>query len=61
MKKEVITQISLLAESSVADVTMERPTAIVNVHVRLEVSGSRERFVACRALVRLLLHRHVGV
>jgi hypothetical protein len=39
----------------VADVTLVRPRASVDVSVRLEIAGSGERLGAHGALVRLLL------
>lgn len=55
MEEEVIFQIGVLAETAGADVAFEWPGAAVNVHVRFEVSGSRERLGAEGALVRLFL------
>jgi len=51
----VILEIGLFAESSMADVALERPGASVDVGVRLEIAGRRERLGTHRALVRLLL------
>ena len=53
----MIFEIGLFAESPVADVALEGPGARVDVGVRLEIAGSRERLGAHRALVRLLLRR----
>lgn len=55
----MVLQIRVLAESPVADVTLERPRPVVHVHVRFEVAGRRERLGAQRALVRFLLRTHV--
>ena len=53
----MIFEIGLFAEAPVADVALEGPGARVDVGVRLEIAGSRERLGAHRALVRLLLRR----
>ena len=53
----MVLEIGLLAESSVTDVTLERPGPGVNVGVRFEITGRGERLGAHRALVRLLLMR----
>lgn len=53
----MILQVRVLAEPPVADVALEGPGTIVDIHVRLEISRSRERFRAERALVRLLLEK----
>ncbi len=55
MEEKVIFQIGVLAETAGADVAFKRPGSTVNVHVRFQVSGSRERFGAEGALVRLFL------
>jgi len=43
MKKQMVLEIRLLAESPVADVALKRPSSSVHVHVRLEVARSRKR------------------
>lgn len=57
MEEEVIFQIRVLAETAGADVAFKRPGSTVNVHVRFQVSGSREWFGAEGALVRLFLYK----
>lgn len=42
MEEQVVLQIGLFAEPSLTDLTVERPTAVVHVHVRFQVSGRRE-------------------
>lgn len=51
----MILEICWLTEASFANVTLVRPGAVVNIHVRLEIAGCREGFGAQMALVRLLL------
>lgn len=51
----VIAKVGLLRESSVADVAFEGPRPGVDVHVRLEVSRSREALRAECALMWLFL------
>ena len=53
----MIFEVGLLAKSPVADVALEGPCPRVDVGVRLEISGSWERFGAHCALVRLLLEK----
>ena len=53
----MILQVGVFAESSVADVAFEGPGPIVDIHVRLEVSGCRERLGAQSAFVWLLLQQ----
>lgn len=51
----MVLEIRVFAETAVADVTLEGPGAVMDVHVRLEVSGRGEGLGAQTALVRLLL------
>lgn len=55
MQEQVVFQIRVFAESSVADVTLERPRPVVHVHVRFQISGRRERLGTQSAFVRFLL------
>lgn len=55
MQEEVVLEVGVFAEASVADVTLEGPGAVVDVHVGLEISGGWERLRAQTALVRLFL------
>ena len=59
----MIAEVGLFAETALAYVTLERPTATVHICVRLQVAWRRERLVTQRTLVRLLLwilhHKHV--
>lgn len=55
VQEQVIFQIRVLAEPSVADVTLERPRSVVHVHVRFQIAGRRERLGAQSALMRFLL------
>ena len=51
----MVSGVDLLAESPLADVTAERPDAVVNDLVGLEVLGGWEGLVAHGAFVRLVL------
>jgi hypothetical protein len=51
----VILEVGVLAEPSVADVALEGPGPIVNIHVRFEVPGCRERLGAQATFMGLLL------
>ena len=51
----MVLEVGLLREPAAAHVTLEGPGAVVDVHVALEVAGSREGLGAQLALVRLLL------
>jgi hypothetical protein len=53
----VVLKVGVLAETSVTDVALEGPGPIVNIHVRFEVPGCRERLGAQSAFVRLLLQQ----
>lgn len=53
----MILQVGLFRESPRANVTLEGPRATVHVHVRLEITGRRERLGAQAALVWLLLFK----
>lgn len=55
VQKRVIAQVRLLREAAIADVALERPGAVVDVHVALEIARRRERLRAEGALVWLLL------
>jgi hypothetical protein len=57
VQEQVILKVGVLAEPSVADVALERPGPIVNVHVRFEVPGCRERLGAQSTFMRLLLQQ----
>ena len=46
MKQHVIAKVRLFAEATVADVALERPRAVVHVHVTLEVTRGRKRLGA---------------
>jgi len=60
VQQQVVLQVRLLAEAAVADVTAVGPGAAVDVHMRAEIAGRRERLGALRALVRLLLQHTMG-
>lgn len=51
----MIFQIRVFAESSVTNVTLERPRSVVHVHVGFQIAWCRERLGAQCALVRFLL------
>lgn len=55
MQEEVIFQVGVFAETARTDVAFERPRPAVHVHVRFQISGSRERLGTKCALVRLFL------
>jgi hypothetical protein len=55
VQEQVIFQIRVFAESSVTNVTLERPRSVVHVHVRFQIARRRERLGAQCALVRFLL------
>lgn len=55
MQEQVVFQIRVFAEPSIANVTLERPRSVVHVHVRLQIAGCRKRFGAQSAFVRFLL------
>lgn len=55
VQEEVILEVGLLGESSGTDVTFEGPRAAVDIHVRLEITGSGERLGAEATFVRLFL------
>lgn len=55
MQEQVVFQIRVFAESSVANVTLKRPRTVVHVHVRFQISGCRERLGAQSAFMRFLL------
>ena len=57
MHLHVIPQVCLLAEASVAHLTLEWPGPSVHIHVTLEVPRRGERLGTQQALVRLLLYR----
>lgn len=57
MQKQVVLEVGVLAESPVAEVATVRPGPTVDVRVTLQVTGSRERLGADRALVGLLLQK----
>ena len=57
MKQNVVFQVGLLAESPVTNVALERPGAIMDVHMAAEVPGGWEGLGAQRTLVGLLLQR----
>jgi hypothetical protein len=57
VQKQVILEVGVLAEPSVADVALEGPGPIVNIHVRFEVPGCRERLGAQATFMRLLLQQ----
>ena len=61
VEQEVVLQVRLFAEASVTDVTLVRPGPVVDVHVRLEVSGSRERLGAQGTLMGLLLENKTKI
>ena len=58
VEEEVVLEVGLLAESSVADLTFEGPGAVVDVHVRSEVAGRGEGLRAETAFVRFFLRFH---
>jgi hypothetical protein len=51
----MVLEIGLFAEASVTDVALEGPGARVNVGVRFEIAGRRERLGTHGTLVRLFL------
>jgi hypothetical protein len=53
----VVLEVGVFAEPPVADVALEWPGPVVNVHVRLEVPWRREGLGAQTALVGLLLQQ----
>ena len=55
MQKQVVLEVGLLGEATAADMTLERPRAVVDVHVALQVARCREGLGAQLTLVRLLL------
>lgn len=55
MQKHVISEVGLFAESPLTDVALEGPTSVVYVHMRLEVTGCRERLGAHCTFVRFFL------
>lgn len=57
MKQNVVFQVGLLAESPVTNVALERPGAVMDVHMAAEVPGGGEGLGAQRTLVGLLLQR----
>jgi hypothetical protein len=57
VQEQVILEVGVLAEPSVADVALEGPGPIVNIHVRFEVPGCRERLGAQATFMRLLLQQ----
>lgn len=57
VQEQVILKVGMLAEPSVAYVTLEWPGPIVNIHVRFEVPGCRERLGAQSTFMRLLLQQ----
>lgn len=52
----MVLEICVFTETSVADVTFERPRSVVYVHVRFEISGCRKRFRTQTAFVRFFLN-----
>ena len=56
VQEEVILQVRLLGEASGADVTLERPGPVVDVHVRLEITRRREGLGAEAAFVWFVLY-----
>jgi len=57
VQEQVILEVGVLAEPSVADVALEGPGPIVDIHVRFEVPGCRERLGAQATFMRLLLQQ----
>ena len=55
MRQEVVPDVGVFGEASLADLAAEGPAAVVHELVRLQVAGRRERLVAVAALVRLFL------
>ena len=55
MQKEVVLEVRLFGEAAAADMTLEGPRAIVDIHVTFQVTGGREGLGAELALVRLFL------
>lgn len=55
MKQNVIFQVRLLAESPVTDFALERPGAIMDVHVTTKISRRGEGFRAQRTFMRFFL------
>lgn len=57
VQEQVILEVGVFAEPSVTDVALEGPGPIVNIHVRFEVPGCRERLGAQATFMRLLLQQ----
>jgi len=55
VQKKMILEIGLLAEASIADGTLVRPVAVVDVSVGLQVTGCWKRLSTHVALVGLVL------
>lgn len=55
MDVHVILQIGWLTETTIANMTLEGPAAVVHVHVRLEITWCGKTLRAQVALVRFLL------
>lgn len=58
MQEQVVFQIRVFAEPSVAYVTLERPRSVVHVHVRFQITGRWERLGAQSAFMRFLLRTY---
>jgi hypothetical protein len=60
VQEQVVLEIGVFAETPVADMALEGPGPIVDVHMRFEVSWCRERLGAQTTLMGLFLQqRHV--
>ena len=55
MQEQVVLEVGLLGEATAADMTLEGPRAVVDIHVAFQVTRGRERLGAELALVRLFL------
>ena len=55
VQEEMVLEIGLLGEATVADVTLERPGPVVDVGMRFQVARRREGLGAEAAFVRFIL------
>lgn len=55
MQEKMIFQVGLLAESSRANMTFERPWSTVHIHMRSQITGCWERFCTQTTFVWLFL------
>ena len=60
VKHDVVLEISVLAESSIAELAFERPGAIMHKHVTAKVTRGWERLAAHCTLVGFVLQTKTG-